>query len=137
MELPGFCRSVWSQNKFMEIPSKIENFEKRMWCSCSKRLFILFFFCLFLWLSNYIAIIEVSLDSLYVIGGHDGTQSLQSVEILDHPNGQWRPGPILNIARANTHCVVTAGNIIYVLGGFDGAQFLSSIELLANGSNYF
>ncbi|VDN51995.1 unnamed protein product [Dracunculus medinensis] len=79
--------------------------------------------------------VAVVRDSLYVIGGHDGTQSLQSVEILDHPNGQWRPGPILNIARANTHCVVTAGNIIYVLGGFDGAQFLSSIELLANGKN--
>lgn len=77
--------------------------------------------------------VEKFLDSLYVIGGHDGTQSLNSVEILDHPNGQWRLGPSLNTPRANTHSVVTAGNVIYVIGGFDGVQFLSSIELLESG----
>ncbi|VDK17335.1 unnamed protein product [Anisakis simplex] len=78
--------------------------------------------------------IAVVRDSLYVIGGHDGTQSLSSVEILDHPNGQWRVGPSLNMPRANTHAVVTAGNVIYVLGGFDGGHFLPSIELLDNES---
>lgn len=78
--------------------------------------------------------VAVVRDSLYVIGGHDGTQSLSSVEILDHPAGQWRIGPSLTTPRANTHAVVTAGNVIYVLGGFDGNQFLPTIELLDNES---
>ena len=73
------------------------------------------------------------LDSLYVIGGHDGTQSLSSVEILDHPSAQWRLGPSLLGPRANTHAVVTAGSAIYVIGGFDGTQFLSSMEVLDSG----
>jgi influenza virus NS1A-binding protein len=71
-------------------------------------------------------------DSLYVVGGHDGTQSLSSVEVLDHPNGRWRLGPQLTVPRANTHAVVTAGNMAYVIGGFNGNQFLSSIEILEN-----
>ncbi|KAK6043901.1 kelch repeat protein, partial [Cooperia oncophora] len=32
--------------------------------------------------------------------------------------------------RANTHAVVTAGNVIYAIGGFNGNQFLNSIELM-------
>ena len=65
-----------------------------------------------------------------MIGGHDGSQSLSSVEVLDHPNASWRPGPQLTTPRANTHAVVTAGNVIYAIGGFNGNQFLNSIELL-------
>jgi influenza virus NS1A-binding protein len=76
--------------------------------------------------------VAVIRDSLYVVGGHDGTQSLSSVEVLDHPNGRWRLGPQLTVPRANTHAVVTAGNMAYVIGGFNGNQFLSSIEILEN-----
>lgn len=75
-------------------------------------------------------------DSLYVIGGHDGSQSLSSVEVLDHPNASWRMGPSLTMPRANTHAVVTAGNVIYVIGGFNGNQFLNSIELLETGDSF-
>lgn len=35
--------------------------------------------------------------------------------------------------RANTHAVVTAGNVIYAIGGFNGNQFLNSIELMDSG----
>uniref|UniRef100_A0A914XUW5 Uncharacterized protein n=1 Tax=Panagrolaimus superbus TaxID=310955 RepID=A0A914XUW5_9BILA len=72
--------------------------------------------------------------SLYVIGGNDGNNTLNSVEILDNPNGTWRAGPPLITPRANTHAVVTAGNVIYVIGGYNANQFLSSIELLENES---
>ncbi|CAB3399682.1 unnamed protein product [Caenorhabditis bovis] len=74
--------------------------------------------------------VAVVRETLYVIGGHDGTQSLNSVEILDNPSSNWRPGPPLTTPRANTHAVVTAGNVIYAVGGFDGNQFLDTIELL-------
>ncbi|KAK6740329.1 hypothetical protein RB195_008660 [Necator americanus] len=74
--------------------------------------------------------VAVIRDTLYVIGGHDGQQSLSSVEVLDHPAAAWRPGPPLTTPRANTHAVVTAGNVIYAIGGFNGNQFLNSIELM-------
>src|SRR5690606_22433889 len=77
--------------------------------------------------------VAVVRDSLYAIGGHDGNGSLASVEILDHPNGNWRPGPPLNTPRANTSAVVTAGNVIYVVGGFNANTFLPTMELLENG----
>lgn len=76
--------------------------------------------------------IAVVRDTLYVIGGHDGTQSLDTVEILDSPSSQWRVGPTLTTARANTHAVVTAGNVIFCIGGFNGVKFLDTIELLEN-----
>jgi influenza virus NS1A-binding protein len=78
--------------------------------------------------------VAVVRDCLYVIGGHDGNTTLNSVEILDNPNGNWRAGPPLMTPRANTHAVVTAGNVIYVIGGYNANQFLSSIELLENES---
>lgn len=68
-----------------------------------------------------------------MIGGHDGNTTLNSVEILENPNGNWRQGPALIIPRANTHAVVTGANVIYVIGGYNANQFLSSIELLENG----
>lgn len=75
---------------------------------------------------------------MYVIGGHDGTFSLTSVEVLDHPNSHsWRPGPTLNTPRANTHAVVTASQVIYVIGGFNLNQFLSTIEVLENGKFFY
>lgn len=67
-----------------------------------------------------------------MIGGHDGTQSLDTVEILDSPSSQWRVGPTLTTPRANTHAVVTAGNVIFCIGGFNGVKFLDTIELLEN-----
>lgn len=76
--------------------------------------------------------IAVVRDTLYVIGGHDGTQSLDTVEILDSPSSQWRVGPTLTTPRANTHAVVTAGNVLYCIGGFNGVKFLDTIELLEN-----
>ncbi|KAF1748505.1 hypothetical protein GCK72_024972 [Caenorhabditis remanei] len=76
--------------------------------------------------------IAVVREALYVIGGHDGTQSLDTVEILDSPSSQWRVGPTLTTARANTHAVVTAGNVIFCIGGFTGVKFLDTIELLEN-----
>lgn len=63
---------------------------------------------------------------------------MTSVEVLDYPNAHsWRLGPSLNVARANTHAVVTARNAIYVVGGFDGSQFLDSIEVLENGKCFY
>lgn len=62
--------------------------------------------------------------------------SLNSVEILDSPTGEWRSGPSLTIPRANVKAAVTSGDELYALGGFDGTQFLSSIEVLNNGLVY-
>lgn len=93
---------------------------------------------------NY-RIVFVLSDSLYVIGGHDGTQSLSSVEVLDHPSAaEWRVGPSLTIPRANTHAVVvnmpdalsTTKCAIYAIGGFNGNNFLNSIEVLEQNGGW-
>ena len=57
-------------------------------------------------------LIEQFEDSLYVIGGHDGNQSLSSVEILDHPSAQWRPGPSLTTPRLENWILKTNDGMI-------------------------
>ncbi|CAD6189315.1 unnamed protein product [Caenorhabditis auriculariae] len=42
----------------------------------------------------------------------------------------------MGLCGANTHAVVTAGNVIYAVGGFNGNQFLNTIELMESGMFY-
>lgn len=70
---------------------------------------------------------------LAVIGGHDGTQQLASVEVASlhggtHP-GRWRAGPSLNSARSAA-AAVRMGNYLIVGGGALGDTALSTVETI-------
>ncbi|CDW51805.1 kelch repeat protein [Trichuris trichiura] len=73
-------------------------------------------------------------DKLYVVGGTDGVQSLDSVECIDLNSKEavWRPIPAMNSRRANVRLVVFE-DCLYAVGGFDGNMFLNSVEYLENG----
>lgn len=68
-------------------------------------------------------------QSIYIVGGTNGTQSLRSVEIYDVKNKKWTQGPELNIARTNVS-VAFIDDILFAIGGFDGKSFLKTIEYL-------
>jgi influenza virus NS1A-binding protein len=40
-------------------------------------------------------------QSIYIVGGTNGSQSLRSVEIYDIKSKRWTLGPELNVARTN------------------------------------
>lgn len=71
---------------------------------------------------------------LYTIGGHDGMQSLCSVEIYDPSTNTWSTGPSLTACRANVGVAVVGGRL-FAVGGFNGKQFLNTIEFLDPETN--
>lgn len=66
-------------------------------------------------------------DSIYVIGGFDGSQTLNSVECYNPTTNRWRfVSPMITHRRCT--CAVTNGHMLFVIGGHDGAQILNTIE---------
>ncbi len=59
--------------------------------------------------------------ALFVIGGWDGAEVVNTVFIYDPARLLWRSGPALPSGRALAGAVVLADQLI-VVGGFDGAQ---------------
>lgn len=70
---------------------------------------------------------------LAVIGGHDGTRQLASVEVTSlrggSQPGHWRAGPSLNSARSAA-AAVRIGNSLIVGGGALGDTALSTVEII-------
>lgn len=65
---------------------------------------------------------------LYVCGGSDGSQPLDSVECFDPRANKWiLLKEHMNRARVNVGIAAING-WIYAIGGFDGSTFLKSIE---------
>lgn len=66
--------------------------------------------------------IESNSMKVLLIGGHDGTDALESVEIIDvnDPNPQWTPLAGLNIPRFNSNSVILPDKRILVVGGCQG-----------------
>lgn len=56
---------------------------------------------------------------MYVVGGSDGTQSLDTTEVYDLDEQMWSPGPNMTTPRANVG-VAVVGNRLYAVGGFSG-----------------
>lgn len=76
-------------------------------------------------------------DTLYVAGGCNGTQMLNSTEIIDLESGHVRTGPPMTSPRANVRLVAvppansaSAPPKIFAVGGFNGKNFLNTIECL-------
>lgn len=65
--------------------------------------------------------------NIYVIGGFDGSQTLNSVECYNPTTNRWKfVAPMITHRRCT--CAVSSGNFIFVVGGHDGAQILNTVE---------
>ena len=69
--------------------------------------------------------------ALYVVGGHDGTHCLKSVERFD--GSRWMAMPSMTSNRHSAAAVVWDGDL-YAIGGFDGSGYLSSAERCSSGA---
>lgn len=54
-----------------------------------------------------------------MVGGCDGSCSLDSVEVFDPAFGEWRLGPSMTIPRSNVGVAVVKDRL-YAVGGFSG-----------------
>ena len=58
-------------------------------------------------------------DTLYVMGGWEGEDYLDTLEVFDTRAGRWRCGPPMVTPRAYASTAVLDGQI-YVIGGLTG-----------------
>jgi hypothetical protein len=71
---------------------------------------------------------------IYVLGGRDGSELLESVEVYDPAQGRWEPAHDLREEKEGFAAVIHAGTI-FLLGGFgEEGQFLDEVEALDVGS---
>ena len=81
---------------------------------------------------SHAACVDVG-GKVYVFGGFDGQQPLNSIEVFDPEMGTWSMSRVhLHTPRSGTRAVVLAGRV-YVAGGFDGENRLKSVECFSFG----
>jgi len=68
--------------------------------------------------------------TLLVLGGSDGSNSLDSTEVLDVSKLTFSPGPGMNAWRSGCSATPLSSDQLLVVGGFDGSNHLDSTELL-------
>ncbi|XP_016655849.1 kelch-like protein 2 [Acyrthosiphon pisum] len=66
-------------------------------------------------------------DSIYAVGGHDGNNALNSVEVFDVSTQKWRMVSSMTIVRRDFG-VGVLNNLLYAVGGSDGKWCLKSVE---------
>lgn len=64
---------------------------------------------------------------IYAIGGFDGAQRLDVVEMYEPRMNSWHDAASLNSCRDGV-CVVTYGCWVYAVGGIDGPSYLNTVE---------
>ncbi|CAH8901899.1 RING-type domain-containing protein [Caenorhabditis elegans] len=74
-------------------------------------------------------------NKMYVAGGYDSTY-MNSVEVYDTDQGEWKDGPSLQRPRADA-AVVPCNGEVYVLGGFNGKEYEEKIEKLSEPGQKF
>src|SRR5207248_6783280 len=72
-----------------------------------------------------------------LIGGSDGTNALNTVDILDPSSGAIRQGPVLSTPRTSATATTTLDGKVVVVGGNDGSADLASIEIFDPASGQF
>lgn len=66
-------------------------------------------------------------DTIFAMGGFDGTTTLNSVESYNPTTNRWKfAAPMITMRRCT--CAVSTGQHVYIIGGHDGAQILNTIE---------
>jgi hypothetical protein len=66
-------------------------------------------------------------NSIYVVGGKDGTVPLSLVEVFDQVKGAWRESPSMAHERAFP-CVVSMGSFMYVIAGSNRTNEVDEVE---------
>ena len=64
---------------------------------------------------------------IYVIGGHDGTTPLATVEEYDPATDTWTTKTSMNVAR-NYPTGVILGDLAYVIGGTQGGEIVETYD---------
>eukprot|EP00930_Biecheleria_cincta_P038546 TRINITY_DN26476_c0_g1_i1.p1 TRINITY_DN26476_c0_g1~~TRINITY_DN26476_c0_g1_i1.p1 ORF type:complete len:491 (+),score=111.39 TRINITY_DN26476_c0_g1_i1:143-1615(+) len=67
---------------------------------------------------------------LLVLGGSDGSSSLNSTEVLDVSQLTFMPGPHMGTWRSGCAAAVLGPEQLLVVGGFDGSNHLETTEVL-------
>lgn len=67
-------------------------------------------------------------NKLYVVGGSDGSHSLNSTEVYDDETQSWAVGPSMTSSRANVE-VAVVGERLYAVGGFSGTSFFCKLYI--------
>ncbi|KAG8327620.1 Kelch-like H-associated protein 1 [Homalodisca vitripennis] len=65
---------------------------------------------------------------IYVVGGYNGSQQLDTVERYDPEQDRWEFCCPLSIARSALSLAVI-DNKVYAIGGYDGRNFISVVEV--------
>ena len=65
-------------------------------------------------------------ESIYVMGGYDGNDTLRTCEIFNSSSNSWSSIEPMNVARSNAGATFM-NRKIFVVGGWDGVS-LSSVE---------
>ena len=65
--------------------------------------------------------------SIHVIGGFDGVQRLDTVEIYEPRVDTWRAAPSMKFSRDGVS-LASYGGYIHAIGGIDGPSYLNSVE---------
>jgi N-acetylneuraminic acid mutarotase len=73
-------------------------------------------------------------DSIYSIGGYDGSKLLNSVERYDIQTNQWISIAPIKQARS-VHAATSIGESIFVIGGWGSGSYLKSVEMYDTRSN--
>lgn len=66
-------------------------------------------------------------ECIYVCGGSDGSQVLNTVERFSAKEGAWSEVPPMTVPRLGHTCAVVNGKL-YALGGYDGKETLETFE---------
>jgi len=76
------------------------------------------------------AAVKIDAERALVIGGFDGSNSLNTTEILNYGTGCFAPGPKMRVARWGCAAVKVNDKQIIVIGGRVGNESLNSTEIL-------
>ena len=66
-------------------------------------------------------------NTIYAVGGYDGSSDLSTVEAYLPQNNSWVVLPTMGTRRSSLG-VAVLGDLLYAIGGYDGASCLSSVE---------
>ena len=71
---------------------------------------------------------------MYVFGGYDAREFLNSVEVYDQISNQWSILNPMSTRRSRVGVAVSEGKI-YAVGGYDGCSNLNTMEVFDPESN--
>ncbi|CAB4054387.1 KLHL18 [Lepeophtheirus salmonis] len=78
--------------------------------------------------------VSVMNNSLYAVGGYNGSDRLNTVEVFDAASKRWSKVADMNFKRSAVGAIAL-DSYLYVCGGFDGISSLNTVERYDSVSN--